>query len=87
MVYARVHDQTVADDYFKAMAKIEARMTGNSPADTFNENLDRLESCWKQMNELGEAPSLEQFHQTWATLRGEMLQMMQNLAAIEPPAG
>lgn len=87
MVYARVHDRTVADDYFKAMVKIEARMTGKSPANTFNENLDRLENCWKQMNELGETPSLEQFHQTWTTMRVEMLQMMQHLAATGPPSG
>ncbi len=87
MVYARVHDKTVAEHYFKAMAKIEARMTGNSPTDTFNENLERMENCWSQMNELGEAPSLEQFHQTWTTMRDEMFQMMQHLTAAGPPVG
>ena len=26
MIYARAHDQTVADDYFAAMEKVEQRM-------------------------------------------------------------
>ena len=30
MLYARVHDRTVADDYYAAMAQVESRMT---PAD------------------------------------------------------
>jgi hypothetical protein len=31
MVYARVHDQTVADDYFAAMQRVEQRLEISLP--------------------------------------------------------
>jgi hypothetical protein len=50
MVYARVYDRTVEDDYYTAMAVVEQRLDfGNSTIDTakpiadFQELLERLE--------------------------------------------
>lgn len=38
MVYARVHDQTVADDYYSAMERVEQRLQIAPPAEAADED-------------------------------------------------
>jgi hypothetical protein len=40
MVYARVHDQTVADDYYSAMERVEQRLQIAPPAAQVDESND-----------------------------------------------
>ena len=80
MVYARVHDKTVADDYFRAMAAIEGRMNGDSDALTTPEAArDELERFWERMNRLKEEPPDSRLAEV-DRLRDEMLEILQRWA-------
>jgi site-specific recombinase XerD len=80
MVYARVHDRTVADDYFKAMLQIERRVNGDEDLSTPEAMRDRLELFLGQMNQLktGDSPNipLEKYDE----LCGQMLELLQRWA-------
>jgi len=49
MIYARAHDQTVADDYFAAMARIEQRLEGASAPEEVNDQATRVQSSQESL--------------------------------------
>jgi len=81
MVYARVHDKTVAEHYFKAMAAIEGRVNGDSEALTTPEAArDELELFLGRMNELKEGESPDIQLEKYDELCGQMLGLLQRWA-------
>lgn len=80
MVYARVHDKTVAEHYFKAMAAIEGRVNGDTDALTTPEAArNELERFWERMNQTKDEPPDIQLEKV-DKLRDEMLEILQRWA-------
>ena len=50
MIYARAHDQTVADDYFTAMQRVERRLQGNEVV--------KVQHDWMELVQKLEEPEL-----------------------------
>jgi hypothetical protein len=58
MIYARVHDQTVADDYFTAMTRVEQRLALEPPAAESAPTSGNQTHLWVLLDQLA-APTAE----------------------------
>ncbi|MEM9776969.1 MAG: site-specific integrase [Chloroflexota bacterium] len=77
MVYARVHDKTVADHYFKAMAAIEAKMTGQCPNNTLKQTYDNFEDQLKQIRAMAGMDMPQAVADVLANLENSLLDTLQ----------